>query len=62
LALAKSGANLALLDLDEARQAETVSSCAKYGVDVRAYSCNVLDEKACVDTFARVEQDLGPVE
>lgn len=62
VALAKSGANVALLDLDEARQAETRDTCGKLGVNARTYACNVLDEKACVGTFARIEQDLGPVE
>lgn len=62
VSLAKSGANVALLDLDEARQAETRAICGKLGVNARTYACNVLDEKACVGTFARIEQDLGPVE
>lgn len=62
MALAKSGAKVALLDLDEARQADTRQTCEALGVEARAYACNVLDEEACVSTFARVEQDLGPVE
>lgn len=62
VALAKSGAQLALLDLDEERQADTKSACQQLGVDARAYACNVLQEDACKSTFSRIERELGPVE
>ena len=62
IALAKSGASLALLDLDEARQANTKDACEKLGVNARAYGCNVLDEQSCVATFAQIEKDIGAVE
>lgn len=61
-ALAKSGADIALLDLDEERQAETKATCEKHGVRARPYACNVLDLKSCERTFAKIQEDLGPVE
>jgi NAD(P)-dependent dehydrogenase (short-subunit alcohol dehydrogenase family) len=61
-ALAKSGADIALLDLDEDRQEETKAICRRLGVKARAYACNVLDIESCKRTFASIEEDLGPVE
>lgn len=62
VALARSGANLALLDLDEERQGDTKETCEQLGVTARAYACNVLQLDACETTFAKIEKDLGPVE
>jgi 3-oxoacyl-[acyl-carrier protein] reductase len=62
VALAKSGADVALLDLDESRQDVTRTRCTELGVTARSYACNVLDEAACVQTFDKIEQDMGPVE
>ncbi|KAJ9604231.1 hypothetical protein H2200_011065 [Cladophialophora chaetospira] len=61
-ALAKSGADLALLDLDEARQAETKSRCETFGVKARTYECNVLSVESCERTFLKIPEDLGPIE
>jgi NAD(P)-dependent dehydrogenase (short-subunit alcohol dehydrogenase family) len=61
-ALAKTGANLALLDLDAERQAETKTECEKIGVRVFMYGCDVTSLESCKKTFAQIEKDLGPVE
>lgn len=61
-ALAKTGADVALLDLDEERQAETRATCENLGVKARAYACNVLSTESCERTFIKIQEDLGPVE
>lgn len=61
-ALAKSGADVALLDLDRERQAETKATCEKLGVKVETYACNVLSVESCERTFTKIQDDLGPIE
>jgi NAD(P)-dependent dehydrogenase (short-subunit alcohol dehydrogenase family) len=61
-ALAKSGASIALLDLDVPRLDATVQACQALNVPVRAYACDVADEEAVKATFDSVERDLGLIE
>ncbi|KAF2736381.1 NAD(P)-binding protein [Polyplosphaeria fusca] len=60
--LAKSGANVAILDLDIERQADTQQKCAAHGVKVGVYGCDVTDEQTLLATLDQVEQELGPVD
>jgi NADP-dependent 3-hydroxy acid dehydrogenase YdfG len=61
-ALAKSGADVAILDLDVESQDGTKKACQKHGIRVEAYACDVTDEKAVLSTFDKIEKDLGPIE
>jgi NAD(P)-dependent dehydrogenase (short-subunit alcohol dehydrogenase family) len=60
--LARSGANVALLDLDMERQAQTKTECEEYGAIVFAYECDVTKVDVCESIFNSIERDLGPVE
>jgi NAD(P)-dependent dehydrogenase (short-subunit alcohol dehydrogenase family) len=61
-ALAKTGASVALLDLDAERQAGTKTECENIGVKSLAYGCDVTNYARCKEVFAQIERDLGPVE
>jgi 3-oxoacyl-[acyl-carrier protein] reductase len=60
--LAKKGAKLALLDLDEAAMAETQAVVEAAGSQARAYNCNVADEETVVSTFKQIVADFGSLE
>ena len=62
LALAKSGANLALLDLSVSKQDATRTACEREGVKVKTYGCNVADLENARKVFGEVERGLGVVE
>ena len=62
IALAKSGANVALLDFDTDRLSETKTACEKEGVKCFAYAADVTNYDAVVDVFKHIKQDLGEVE
>lgn len=58
--LARAGAKVALLDLnEEAAKAYADEIVAEGGV-AKAYACNVLDKAVCMDVAKQVEADLGP--
>jgi len=58
--LARAGARVALLDLnEEAAKAYADEIVAEGGV-AKAYACNVLDKAVCMDVAKQVEADLGP--
>ena len=58
--LARAGAKVALLDLnEEAAQAFADEIVAEGGV-AKAYACNVLDKAVCYAVADRVEKELGP--
>src|ERR1700722_852925 len=59
LDLAEHGANLALLDLNEADLEETVQRCAAKSVTARAYRVNVADEADVAAAMGRVVSDFG---
>ena len=56
------GANLALLDLNEADLAETAAQCAKIGANTRTYLANVADEREVITTFDRITDDFGSID
>lgn len=59
--LAKSGANVAILDLSVESLEKTKEACEAHSVKVKAYACDVTDEKGVDDVFNTVEQELGPI-
>lgn len=60
--LAKSGANVAILDLSVEKQAKTKEACEAQGVKVGVYACDVTDQEKVVATIDKIEQELGPIE
>ncbi len=61
-AIAKTGANIALLDLTAERQSETKETCEKANVKAHAYACDVADFENTKKVFGQIENDLGPIE
>ena len=59
--LAKDGANLALIDLNEEPLAESVKLCKQAGGDARSYMANVAKEEDVMATFDAIEADFGEV-
>ncbi len=58
--LARAGAKVALLDLNEQAAKEFADEiCAEGGI-AKAYSCNVLDKSICSAVAEQVKADLGP--
>ncbi len=57
--LAKAGAKLALLDLNDEDMAETVAQVDAAGSEARAYNCNIVDEALVESTFAKIVEDFG---
>lgn len=57
--LARAGAKVALLDLNlEAAQKWATEIAAEGGI-ARAYRCNVLEKKSCLEVAEQVRKDLG---
>ena len=61
-ALSAEGANLALVDLDQAALTNSVDLCAKSGIKVKGYGADVADEQAVVTLFNEIEKDFGGVD
>lgn len=59
LRLAKAGARLALLDLNDSDMAETVSQVEAEGSQARAYNCNITEEALVESTFTQIVEDFG---
>jgi 3-oxoacyl-[acyl-carrier protein] reductase len=59
LAFAGRGADLALLDLDEADLAQSQALCEALGVRARTYLCNVAREDQVVAAFEAIARDAG---
>jgi 3-oxoacyl-[acyl-carrier protein] reductase len=57
--LARRGADLALLDLDDAGLLEVRDACRALGVRAESYKANVAAESDVVGTFDRVVADFG---
>lgn len=57
--LAARGANLALVDVDEAALDAARSACEAHGVTVRGYGANVAVEADVVALYDRVAEDFG---
>ncbi len=61
LQLAKCGAKLALVDVNETALDQAVEECKKGGAEVKAYVANVTDERQVDDLFSTIEFDLGNI-
>lgn len=63
LKLASMGANVAIIDLTADQQAQSVCErcVALYGVQARAYACDVSDFEAVKTTVAAIKADFGTV-
>lgn len=60
--LARRGANLALLDLDEAGLGEVRAACGALGVEAESYRANVAVEADVVGAFDRVVARFGSLD
>jgi NAD(P)-dependent dehydrogenase (short-subunit alcohol dehydrogenase family) len=60
--LAKSGANVAILDLKVENLKNTKEACAMHGVKVNAYACDVTDAEKVKASIDEVEKSLGPID
>ena len=58
--LARAGAKVALLDLNEAAAAGFAAEIEAEGGVAKAYKCNVLDKDLCKAVAEQVKADLGP--
>ena len=58
--LARAGAKVALLDLNEAAAKGFADEIVAEGGVARAYACNVLDKATCLAVAEQVKADLGP--
>lgn len=58
--LARAGAKVALLDLNEAAARACADEITAEGGTARAYACNVLERETCRAVADRVCADLGP--
>jgi 3-oxoacyl-[acyl-carrier protein] reductase len=61
-AVARQGANIALVDLHESELQETERLCTQAGGKAKSYGANVADETAVVALFAVVQKDFGSVD
>lgn len=59
--LAKKGAHLALVDLDQEKLDAAVAACQSAGVQARAYVCNVVNEEQVTQMVAQVAEDFGAI-
>ena len=56
--LAKDGATVAILDVNEAGMAETAASAS----NIKPYALDITDADAVASVFADIEASLGPVD
>ena len=59
--LSKEGAQLALVDVDQADLKETIDLCSKSGIKVKGYRADVVDEQAVVALFNDIDKDFGGI-
>lgn len=57
--LARAGAKVALLDLNETAAEGFAAEIRAEGGEARAYKCNVLDKAACMEVAEKVNAELG---
>ena len=60
--LAKSGANIAILDLKLENLENTKKACLAHNVKAEAFECDVTDDTKVKEVFDLVEKQLGPIE
>ncbi len=58
--LARAGAKVALIDLNEAAAKTYADEIVAEGGIAKAYACNVLDKSICTEVAKQVEADFGP--
>ncbi len=58
--LARAGAKVALLDLNEESAEKYASEILSEGGTAKAYGCNVLEKSNCEDVAKKVMHDFGP--
>lgn len=58
--LARAGAKVALLDLNEQAAEKYAQEILQEGGVARAYKCNVLEKETCCAVANQVKKDLGP--
>ena len=58
--LARAGAKVALLDLNESAAKACADEITAEGGVARAYACDVLSKDICMQVAAQVQQELGP--
>ena len=61
IVMAKEGANLALIDLNDEPLAEAVHLCKDAGGDAKSYKANVAKEDDVIAAFDAIEADFGEV-
>ncbi len=57
--LARAGAKVALLDLNEEAAAKVADEIVAEGLHAKAFKCNVLDKNICKEVADEVEKQLG---
>lgn len=62
LQLAKQKVNVAIADLDEAAAERVAGDCRSFGVQAKAYKCNVGVFSEIKQLSRDIEEDLGPVD
>lgn len=62
IALAQSGARLALLDRDIERQRDTRSACEQAGARAEVHACDVANVDSVRETFKHVRHHLGEID
>ncbi|KAF1937544.1 NAD(P)-binding protein [Clathrospora elynae] len=60
--LAKSGASIAILDLNTDKLIQTKEKCLAFGGKVEAFGCDVTDSSKLDEVFAQVKRQLGPID
>lgn len=58
--LARAGAKVALLDLNEQAAQQYAEEIIKEGGVAKAYACNVLEKETCYAVSEQVEKEFGP--
>ena len=61
LDLARHGARLALIDVNQQALDDAVSQCAAAGADTRAYVADITNESVVEQTFAQIQSDFGEI-
>ncbi|USP76657.1 hypothetical protein yc1106_03931 [Curvularia clavata] len=61
-ALAKSGASIAILDINVDRLEQTKKTCLAFGGKVEAFGCDVRDQEKITEVLAKVLNQLGPID
>ena len=61
-ALAKSGASIAILDLNVDKLDQTKKTCLALGGKVEAFGCDVTDKARVDEVLEQVEKQLGPID